>query len=686
MRRLHSVALCCIMACSVFMLSTPLRGAQSFMHWWPWIYRYTNVAKTNAVSLNSSIVITNSQHQIFIEFDTNLTYAATNAWNWVLDNSNNMVSATNYIATNAAALTNRFNLFLESNRLDNATLIGNAQEIRFLDGNGNVAGYIHADDDWMIGIVDANDNEGIRIGYNVDTSTGYRDLVDEADNTVASWTNNIFRIMPSANLQMGNNELRFEDSSGNDAGHFLADNNDELNWFDANGNAGLSVGITIREANDESGQEIFAWTNGAIRLIPSMHIDIPDQSFFRAYDSLGVLVGYITSDNNGTWNVMDGNGVTAVDIGINYRILRTGGSLEVLDFHNLSLTNGDWRVENVCDADWEIANYQFVTNQIWLGTNGLGNAFTNQYNIFLESNLMADVWYVIQEKSGFTNRLWINDHDGQSGEETPMMFHLEKPGYVGYMAMNYSGTEMLKASLDTDSDRQTVRLAGTNSGAGYDFAIHVVGLFAMEGAIDGMSSSTITNFDEIGAESLYIGEALQKWEFYISGDNLHLTHNTIVPAAGDVMVWNPTTSEIDIFFDADEDNEVVAHQVLTNVTALATTAVWNATLIVSNTLWADVLAQNYVDKTITNASWAATLVLSNTLWSATLTATNTLWAAALAEFSGGGSASFTNAPEVISVWIVDTNWIFLVDPTGTYTNLISKTYDNFDAELAEAGL
>jgi hypothetical protein len=92
MRKAIIIASCYIIACIVFciILCTPVHAAQSFDFWWNWIYKYCNLAKTNVVSPDGFVTITQSQHEVYIRIGTNV--AGTNAWNWITTYSNDVQS------------------------------------------------------------------------------------------------------------------------------------------------------------------------------------------------------------------------------------------------------------------------------------------------------------------------------------------------------------------------------------------------------------------------------------------------------------------------------------------------------------------------------------------------------------------------------------------------------------------
>lgn len=77
---------CYIVAC--ILLCACSCSAAYFDHWWPWIHRYTSVAKTNAYSPDGTIVITNTDHMLYLTVNTGTVNAASNAWEWVETNSN----------------------------------------------------------------------------------------------------------------------------------------------------------------------------------------------------------------------------------------------------------------------------------------------------------------------------------------------------------------------------------------------------------------------------------------------------------------------------------------------------------------------------------------------------------------------------------------------------------------------
>jgi len=61
-------------------------AGQQFGFWWPWIYRYVNVAKTNVINPDGSFSITQDNHNVWISIGTN--NPGSNAWDWVQENSN----------------------------------------------------------------------------------------------------------------------------------------------------------------------------------------------------------------------------------------------------------------------------------------------------------------------------------------------------------------------------------------------------------------------------------------------------------------------------------------------------------------------------------------------------------------------------------------------------------------------
>ena len=83
MRKLLSILVCCVSLCSI-------ATADSFQRWFPWLYRYVNVAKTNVVSTDGFIGITQDNHNVWLTLDTNVLNAATNSWDWITANSNSI--------------------------------------------------------------------------------------------------------------------------------------------------------------------------------------------------------------------------------------------------------------------------------------------------------------------------------------------------------------------------------------------------------------------------------------------------------------------------------------------------------------------------------------------------------------------------------------------------------------------
>jgi len=71
-------------------------SAANFDHWWPWIYKYVSVAKTNAASPDGTIVISNDNHMLFLSVNTGTVAGASNAWEWVQNNSNGVAFVFSY--------------------------------------------------------------------------------------------------------------------------------------------------------------------------------------------------------------------------------------------------------------------------------------------------------------------------------------------------------------------------------------------------------------------------------------------------------------------------------------------------------------------------------------------------------------------------------------------------------------
>jgi len=81
MRKYLPILVCCISLCSITL-------AWDFNRQWPRIRRYIVVAKTNVVSTNSGIVVSQNEHNVYLGLDTNVFSSSTNGWNWITANSN----------------------------------------------------------------------------------------------------------------------------------------------------------------------------------------------------------------------------------------------------------------------------------------------------------------------------------------------------------------------------------------------------------------------------------------------------------------------------------------------------------------------------------------------------------------------------------------------------------------------
>ncbi len=79
MRKIILFLFVCILLCGT-------ARAASFDQWWNWLYRYVRVAKTNVVSIDASMTISQDEHNVYISIGTN--NPGSNAWAWVVSHSN----------------------------------------------------------------------------------------------------------------------------------------------------------------------------------------------------------------------------------------------------------------------------------------------------------------------------------------------------------------------------------------------------------------------------------------------------------------------------------------------------------------------------------------------------------------------------------------------------------------------